>query len=70
MPPGDRRRAPALAVVFALALRETTRWTAVLRTLVVVPLLIPLVAAAALLRFILMPGGGLLDFYLGKFGVR
>jgi sn-glycerol 3-phosphate transport system permease protein len=59
----------ALALLFALALRETTRWNAVLRTLVVMPLLIPLVAAAALFSFILLPGGGLLDFYLGRFGV-
>jgi sn-glycerol 3-phosphate transport system permease protein len=56
----------ALALVLALALRETTRWNALLRTLVVMPLLIPLVAAAALFTFILLPGGGLLDFYLGK----
>lgn len=58
----------ALALLFALALRETTRWNAVSRTLVVMPLLIPLVAAAALFSFILLPGGGLLDFYLGRFG--
>jgi sn-glycerol 3-phosphate transport system permease protein len=58
-----------LALLFALALRKTTRWNAVLRTLVVMPLLIPLVAAAALFSFILLPGGGLLDFYLGRLGV-
>jgi sn-glycerol 3-phosphate transport system permease protein len=58
-----------LALLFALALRETTRLTALLRTLVVMPLLIPLVAAAALFSFILLPGEGLLDFYLRKLGV-
>lgn len=59
----------ALALLFALALRDNTRWSPVLRTLVVMPLLIPLVAAAALFSFILLPGGGLLDFYLGRLGV-
>jgi sn-glycerol 3-phosphate transport system permease protein len=58
-----------LALALALALRETNRFTAVLRTLVVMPLLIPLVAAAALFTFILLPGDGLLDFYLHKLGV-
>jgi sn-glycerol 3-phosphate transport system permease protein len=58
-----------LALLFALVLRETTRVTALLRTLVVMPLLIPLVAAAALFSFILLPGEGLLDFYLRKLGL-
>ena len=58
-----------LALVLALALRETNRFNAVLRTLVVMPLLIPLVAAAALFSFILLPGDGLLDFYLHKLGI-
>src|SRR5271168_2403641 len=58
-----------LALALALALRETNRFTALLRTLVVMPLLIPLVAAAALFSFILLPGDGLLDFYLHKLGV-
>ncbi len=58
-----------LALALALALRETSRFTALLRTLVVMPLLIPLVAAAALFTFILLPGDGLLDFYLHKLGV-
>lgn len=58
-----------LALGLALALRETNRFTALLRTLVVMPLLIPLVAAAALFSFILLPGDGLLDFYLHKLGV-
>ncbi len=58
-----------LALAFALGLRAPTRVTAILRSLMVLPLLIPLVAAAALFSFILLPGEGLLDFYLAKFGV-
>jgi sn-glycerol 3-phosphate transport system permease protein len=58
-----------LALALALALRETNRFTTLLRTLVVMPLLIPLVAAAALFSFILLPGDGLLDFYLHKLGL-
>ncbi len=57
-----------LALLFALALQAGTRLDQALRTLVVLPLLIPLVAAAALFSFILLPGTGLLDFYLGKLG--
>jgi sn-glycerol 3-phosphate transport system permease protein len=59
-----------IALALALALRETNRFTALLRTLVVMPLLIPLVAAAALFSFILLPGDGLLDFYLHKLGIH
>jgi sn-glycerol 3-phosphate transport system permease protein len=58
-----------LALLFALTLRDTTRLTTVLRTFVAMPLMIPLVAAAALFSFILLPGEGLLDFYLRKLGV-
>ena len=58
-----------LALAFAMALRESTRLNAALRTLIVMPLLIPLVAAAALFTFILLPGDGLLDFYLAHFGM-
>lgn len=57
-----------LALGFALALQAHTRFVAVLRTLVVLPLLIPLVAAAALFTFILLPGEGLLDHYLAYLG--
>jgi sn-glycerol 3-phosphate transport system permease protein len=57
-----------LAFLFALALQDTTRLTTVLRTFVAMPLMIPLVAAAALFTFILLPGEGLLDFYLAKLG--
>ena len=58
-----------LALLFALALREGTKLDAILRTLVVLPLLIPLVAAAGLFTFILLPGEGLLDHYLARLGV-
>ena len=58
-----------LALLFALALRDTNRFTTVSRTFVVMPLMIPLVAAAALFSFILLPGEGLLDHYLAKLGV-
>jgi sn-glycerol 3-phosphate transport system permease protein len=57
-----------LALALALGLQETTRLNAVLRTLLVLPMLIPLVAAAALFVFIFLPGAGLLDYYLGRLG--
>jgi sn-glycerol 3-phosphate transport system permease protein len=58
-----------LALLFAVALKETTRLTSVLRTLVALPMLIPLVAAASLFAFIFLPNAGLLDHYLAKVGV-
>ncbi|MBV9735990.1 MAG: sugar ABC transporter permease [Acidisphaera sp.] len=58
-----------LALLFALALRDSTRLNAMLRTLLVMPLLIPLVAAAALFSFVLLPGQGLLDWYLARLGI-
>jgi sn-glycerol 3-phosphate transport system permease protein len=58
-----------LALALALGLRESTRWSAVLRTVLVLPLLIPLVAAASLFVFIFLPGAGLLDYYLARFGL-
>jgi sn-glycerol 3-phosphate transport system permease protein len=59
-----------LALAFALGLREgSTRFAGVLRTLIALPLLIPLVAAASLFIFIFLPGAGLLDYYLAKLGV-
>jgi sn-glycerol 3-phosphate transport system permease protein len=58
-----------LALLFALGVRETTRFAALLRTMIVLPLLIPLVAAAALFIFIFLPGGGLLDYYLARLGL-
>ena len=58
-----------LALLFALALRQGTRLDAVLRTLLVLPMLIPLVAAGALFTFILLPGEGLADHYLARLGM-
>lgn len=59
----------ALALLFALALREATPWTSIVRTLIVLPMMVPLVAAAALFTFILLPGAGLLDHYLVPLGL-
>jgi sn-glycerol 3-phosphate transport system permease protein len=56
----------ALALVFALALRESTRLNAVFRSIFFFPTLVPMVAASALFIFILMPDIGLLDHYLDK----
>lgn len=57
-----------LALGFAIALKETTRFTSAMRTLIAMPMLIPLVAAASLFAFIFLPGAGLLDYYLAKLG--
>ncbi len=57
-----------LALGFAVALRDASRFAMVLRTVIALPLLIPLVAAAALFTFIFLPGAGLLDHYLGRLG--
>jgi sn-glycerol 3-phosphate transport system permease protein len=59
-----------LALLFAVRLSETTRLSSLLRTLIALPMLIPLVAAASLFVFIFLPNAGLLDHYLAKFGVR
>lgn len=58
-----------LALGFALALSETSWFTSLLRSLLVLPMMIPLVAAAALFTFILLPGAGLLDYYLAPLGL-
>lgn len=58
-----------LALAFAVALRETTWLTGLLRTLVALPMLIPLVAAASLFAFIFLPNAGLLDYDLARFGL-
>jgi sn-glycerol 3-phosphate transport system permease protein len=58
-----------LALALAVALRETTTFATILRTVIALPLLIPLVAAAALFTFIFLPGAGLLDHYLGWAGL-
>ncbi len=57
-----------LALLFALGLRENRRFTAFLRTLLVLPMMIPLVAASALFIFLFLPGEGLIDHYLGFLG--
>ncbi|WP_255468765.1 carbohydrate ABC transporter permease [Reyranella sp. CPCC 100927] len=58
-----------LALLFALAVRRSTRFNAVVRTILFFPSLVPLVAAASLFFFIFLPGVGLLDYYLAKLGV-
>ena len=59
----------ALALLFALALRGAGWLTAAVRTLLVLPMMVPLVAAAALFTFIFLPGAGLVDHYLGPLGL-
>jgi sn-glycerol 3-phosphate transport system permease protein len=58
-----------LALGFAVALRETTALTSLLRTLVALPMLIPLVAAASLFAFVFLPSAGLLDYDLAWLGL-
>jgi sn-glycerol 3-phosphate transport system permease protein len=58
-----------LALGLAIALRESTRIAVLLRAAIALPLMIPLVAAASLFIFIFLPGGGLLDHYLGRLGL-
>jgi sn-glycerol 3-phosphate transport system permease protein len=59
-----------LALLFALVLARSTRLNAMLRAVFFLPVLIPLVAAASVFLFIFLPGVGLLDHYLAKFGVQ
>src|SRR5262249_43420445 len=58
-----------LSLLFAVGLKESTRFSAILRTCFVFPTLIPLVAAAALFTFIFLPRFGLIDYQLGSFGL-
>lgn len=58
----------ALALLFAVGLKESSLFTSVLRTVFVFPVLIPLVAAAALFSFVFQPQFGLLDYYLSYLG--
>ena len=58
-----------LALALAVALRDSSRLAVVLRTIIALPLLIPLVAAASLFIFIFLPSAGLLDHYLGFLGL-
>jgi sn-glycerol 3-phosphate transport system permease protein len=57
-----------LALLLAVALRESSRFATLLRTIIALPMLIPLVAAASLFIFIFLPGAGLLDHYLAWLG--
>jgi sn-glycerol 3-phosphate transport system permease protein len=59
----------ALAVLLGVALQESTRLNALLRTVIVFPVVLPLVAVATLFAFVLMPGVGLLDYHLAKLGI-
>lgn len=57
-----------LALLFALGLRDNARVATALRAMIALPMLIPLVAAAALFTFIFLPGAGLLDYHLASIG--
>ncbi len=59
-----------LALLFALAVRRSNAFTAVLRVVLFFPSLVPLVAAASLFFFIFLPHLGLLDHYLRMVGLR
>jgi sn-glycerol 3-phosphate transport system permease protein len=58
-----------LALGFALALHHSTRFNTFLRSVLFLPVLVPLVAAASIFLFVFLPGVGLLDFYLAKLGI-
>jgi sn-glycerol 3-phosphate transport system permease protein len=58
-----------LAVLLGVALQEATRFNSLLRTVIVFPVVLPLVAVATLFAFVLMPGVGLLDYHLAKLGI-
>jgi len=59
-----------IALALALALNDSSRFKAIVRSLVFLPTLIPLVAAAALFSFIFLPGIGLLDHYIAMLGLH
>lgn len=58
-----------LALLLALGLKESNWFTGLLRTLFVLPMLIPLVAAAALFSFVFLPRFGLIDYQLARLGL-
>ena len=58
-----------LALLFALVLQGTGTLTGLIRSLFVLPMMVPLVAAATLFTFLLLPGDGLVDHYLARFGL-
>ncbi len=57
-----------LALALAVGLEAATRFNALLRSVVFFPVLLPLVAAAALFLFVFLPGIGLLDYHLAMIG--
>lgn len=59
----------ALALLLALWVRRSTRLNHWLRAALFFPALVPMVAAATLWSFLFMPQVGLIDYYLGKFGL-
>lgn len=58
-----------LAFGFALALQGPGALVSLLRALFVLPMMVPLVAAATLFTFLLLPGDGLVDHYLAGLGL-
>ena len=59
----------SLGLLLALALENSHRVSAVLRAMFFFPTLVPLVAAASIFIFLFLPNVGLLDQYLGEFGI-
>ena len=59
-----------LALSFALALKQSTQLSTLLRSIFFLPVLVPLVAVASLFLFIFLPGIGLIDHYLAKLGIQ
>ncbi|MGF3025324.1 carbohydrate ABC transporter permease [Methylobacterium aquaticum] len=57
-----------LALAFALALNGAGRVRALMRAVFFLPVMIPLVAAAALFLFLFLPGIGLIDHHLARLG--
>jgi sn-glycerol 3-phosphate transport system permease protein len=59
-----------LALGFALSLARSNVLNVILRSILFLPVLVPLVAAASIFLFIFLPGVGLLDYYLAKLGFQ
>ena len=59
-----------LALGFALALQRSHVFNVALRSILFLPVLVPLVAAASMFLFVFLPGVGLLDHYLAKLGMQ
>lgn len=55
-----------LALGFAMALAKSSRVNTLFRALFLLPVLIPLVAAASIFLFLFLPNVGLLDYHLAK----